>query len=109
VLDPHGDPRLFMDGRSTPLGVTAPTIYRSQASFELTPGAGFLLYTDGLVERRGEPIDAGLERLLAAVRASPDASPAQLAVSLPRALLEGAGEDDVCLLCFRLGAAQSVA
>ena len=39
---------------------------------------GFLLYTDGLVERRSEPIDAGLERLLAAVRAIPGASPAEL-------------------------------
>ena len=50
-----------------------PAARAARPAFALAPGAGFLLYTDGLVERRGEPIDAGLERLLAAVRASPGA------------------------------------
>jgi PAS domain S-box-containing protein len=105
MLEPDAPPRLFMEGRSTPLGVTAPGLDRLQAAFTLKPGAGFLLYTDGLVERRTEPIDAGLERLLAAVRASPGASPAQLVETLPDALLErGASDDDVCLLGFRLSA-----
>jgi serine phosphatase RsbU (regulator of sigma subunit) len=104
LLDPDGAPRVFMDGRSPPLGVTGPGGERCQAGFTLPPGAGFLLYTDGLVERRGEPLDAGIERLLAAIRASPDAAPESLADSLPRALLEGGtGDDDVCLLSFRLG------
>lgn len=103
LLESDGAPRLFMEGRSPPLGVTAPGVLRPQAGFALSPGAGFLLYTDGLVERRGEPIDAGFERLLAAIRASPDASPAGLADTLPRVLLEGrAGDDDVCLLSFQL-------
>jgi serine phosphatase RsbU (regulator of sigma subunit) len=34
--------------------------------FELAPGTTMVLYTDGLVERRGEIIDAGLARLVAA-------------------------------------------
>jgi PAS domain S-box-containing protein len=103
MLDPGAAPRLFMDGLSPPLGVTAPGLVRSQAAFSLAPNAGFLLYTDGLVERRTEPIDAGLERLLAAVRASPGRSPAQLIETLPEALLEqGSISDDVCLLSFRL-------
>jgi PAS domain S-box-containing protein len=98
--------RLFMGGRSTPLGVTVPGSARSQAAFVLEPGAGFLLYTDGLVERRTEAIDVGLERLLEAMRANADATPAQLVQALPAALLErGAADDDVCLLGFRLGAA----
>ena len=102
LIAPDGAPHLFMEGRSPPLGVTGPGGSRCQASFALPPGAGFLLYTDGLVERRGEPIDAGIERLLAAIRASPDASPSSLD-SLPQALLEGGtGDDDVCLLSFRL-------
>ena len=99
LLEPGSPPRLFMEGRSPPLGVTAQGLDRSQAAFTLEPGAGFLLYTDGLVERRTEPIDAGLERLLAAVRANPE----RLVETLPAALLEpDSADDDVCLLSFRL-------
>jgi PAS domain S-box-containing protein len=103
MLDPGGPAALFMEGRSPPLGITVPGTPREQAAFVLAPGAGFLLYTDGLVERRTEPIDAGLDRLLRAVGAAPDATPAQLVQTLPAALLErGSADDDVCLLSFQL-------
>jgi PAS domain S-box-containing protein len=99
LLEASAAPRLYMEGRSPPLGVTAPGLDRCQAAFTLEPGSGFLLYTDGLVERRTEPIDAGLERLLAAVRANPE----RLVETLPAALLEeDSAADDVCLLSFRL-------
>jgi serine phosphatase RsbU (regulator of sigma subunit) len=39
----------------------------SSATVELAPGAVVAFYTDGLVERRGEPIDVGLDRLCAAI------------------------------------------
>jgi hypothetical protein len=56
-----------------------------------------------LVERRDEPIDAGLERLISAICACAGASPDELIEALPPALLdEGASDDDVCLLSFRL-------
>ena len=44
-----------------PLG-TGPTTYRSQ-SFVLPVGSALVAYTDGLIERRGEPIDDGMRRL----------------------------------------------
>jgi serine phosphatase RsbU (regulator of sigma subunit) len=101
LLEPDEPPRLIMEGRSTPLGVTAPGFTRAQARFRLARGAGFLLYTDGLVERRGEAIDAGIERLLEVIRATPDRAPGALARTLPHALLrDGPGSDDVCLLAF---------
>jgi serine phosphatase RsbU (regulator of sigma subunit) len=103
IVGPNGEARLFMEGRSPPLGAADPATGRAQARLELSPGAGFLLYTDGLVERRTEPIDAGLERLLDAVRAAPGASPAEQVESLPATLLElRTTDDDVCLLSFRL-------
>ena len=46
------EPTVYLGGRSTPLGVTTPHLQRSQATFTLAPGEGFVLYTDGLVERR---------------------------------------------------------
>jgi serine phosphatase RsbU (regulator of sigma subunit) len=91
-----------MEGRSPPLGAANPGTRRAQGRVTLPPGAGFLLYTDGLVERRSEPIDAGLQRLLDVVRAEPDASPARHVEALPAALIELATiDDDVCLLSFR--------
>ena len=63
---------LFMGGRSTPLGVAAPALAaRPRRRSRSRPGDGFVLYTDGLVERRDEAIDDGLERLLAAIRDAP--------------------------------------
>jgi anti-sigma regulatory factor (Ser/Thr protein kinase) len=52
-----------------PLG-TVGSAPREEAHLELPPGGLLLLYTDGLVERRDEAIDAGLERLRHAVRAA---------------------------------------
>ena len=52
------------DGLSHPLGVTM-THRHVEASITLGQGDALLLYTDGLVERRGEVIDLGIDRLAA--------------------------------------------
>jgi anti-sigma regulatory factor (Ser/Thr protein kinase)/putative methionine-R-sulfoxide reductase with GAF domain len=49
-----------------PLGV-APPVSRRATTVDLPPGAVVCLYSDGLVERRGVPLDARLERLRQAV------------------------------------------
>jgi serine/threonine-protein kinase RsbW len=59
-----------------------------------------VLYTDGLVERRGEPIDDGLDRLVATVAQHRDVPSQQLVGRLAASLLPPASDDDVCLLCF---------
>jgi serine phosphatase RsbU (regulator of sigma subunit)/anti-sigma regulatory factor (Ser/Thr protein kinase) len=66
----HPPPLLFGGGRSKylegalspPLGVSEETTYAETVE-ELWPGATLLLYTDGLVERRRESIQLGLDRL----------------------------------------------
>lgn len=45
----------------TPVGI--PTLTRHQKEFTLDPGDTVLFFTDGLIERREESIDAGLARL----------------------------------------------
>jgi serine phosphatase RsbU (regulator of sigma subunit) len=66
----HLPPLLISDGNGQfvhsevglPVGVDANASYVSN-TVSAPPGATLLAFTDGLVERRGESIDAGLERL----------------------------------------------
>ena len=53
-----------------PIGVPG-GLQRRATTISLPPGALLCLYTDGLVERRGTSLDAGLERLCASVVADP--------------------------------------
>jgi PAS domain S-box-containing protein len=93
LLTAAGHAQLITAGNSTPLGVVSPAVPRVETDFNLEPGGSLILFTDGLVERRRESIDVGLERLLAAARR--DVRPARL----KDALIEpGSGDDDVCVL-----------
>ena len=69
---PGVETRLVSLPSEPPLGALT-DVRRTSATVELPAGGVLLLYTDGLVERRGELIDDGLERLRAAL--TPDASP----------------------------------
>jgi serine phosphatase RsbU (regulator of sigma subunit) len=85
--------------QGTPLGVRADLRWET-ASVALEPGDTVVLYTDGLVERRGASLDSVLERVLAALG---EASASDLD-GLCDALLaaaDTAGDDDVALLAFR--------
>ncbi|MFE6287076.1 SpoIIE family protein phosphatase [Streptomyces sp. NPDC057877] len=84
------------------LGATA-TPHYEEAECRLEPGDRLLLYTDGLVERPGEIIDSGLERLARAATARHLEAPGSLSPLLS-AVLEGEDErrDDVCVLDIRV-------
>jgi anti-sigma regulatory factor (Ser/Thr protein kinase) len=62
VIEPEGSTRFLEGGRSVPLGLPF-DLPRAQAHERLIPGSILVLYTDGLVERRDESLDRGLERL----------------------------------------------
>ena len=83
------------------LGVD-PAARRTESEALLEPGSTLLLYTDGLVERRDQVFDIGVERLageLVAVRDRPlEAASDEL---IGRMLRDGA-EDDVALVAVRL-------
>ncbi len=65
MLLPDGS-EVWLDGASSSLlGRGGP---RPSASLLVDPGTTIVLYTDGLVERRGEPLDVGLTRLVEAAR-----------------------------------------
>ena len=79
-------------------------VYRS-ASLVLTPGSSVLLYTDGLVERRGESLDEGLDRLRRTIADVGHRDPEQLATGLVDAAVDGGegdgADDDIALVMVR--------
>lgn len=88
------------DGRGAPL--TYAVGPRASASARLDPGERLVLYTDGLVERRGEPLSAGLERLADVAREALAApSTVMLADRLLATLLPHGGQrDDVAIVVY---------
>jgi phosphoserine phosphatase RsbU/P len=72
---------------------------RPVATLRIAPGTLICLYTDGLIERSGEPIDDGLARLCRVVTAqSPDAA----CSAVMQALVGGeSARDDIALLMVR--------
>lgn len=94
--------RYLHGGLGPALGVSdaAP---RREAILRLPPGATVLLYTDGLVERRGASLDDGLEELAAAVSARRSESVDTLVDGVLRQLVDGdGGSDDIAVVAVRL-------
>lgn len=83
-----------------PLGVVEDQHYQETGTV-LDRGTDLVLYTDGLIERRGEHLDAGLERLQRAMAALPRGSGSELIVDGLVAALAGGADDDVALLTVR--------
>ena len=80
------------EGRQSLLGVPADAAVVGRSDLPL--GATLLCYTDGLVERRGEPIDVSVSRLAAHLSRLGDQPPALLADDLIAARLEEQPQDD---------------
>jgi serine phosphatase RsbU (regulator of sigma subunit) len=81
-----------------PVGVEAGADYPGRR-FPLPTEGTLVAFTDGLVERRGETIDAGLERLRAAAAADGDLR--GLIDGLVTAIPGAGGEDDIAIVGVR--------
>ncbi|WP_330476359.1 MASE1 domain-containing protein [Terrabacter sp. C0L_2] len=93
----------FLTGAlSPPVGVTADGSF-TEASAELPPGATLVLFTDGLIERRGVSLTDGLDRLAreASAAAVDDRLEALCDRLLETFLDEHHIEDDVAVLAMR--------
>jgi serine/threonine-protein kinase RsbW len=96
-ISADGEPRFLWGGRSGPLGIDMYS--RPEEQDRLEPGDTLVLYTDGLIERKGESLAVGLERLAEAARASSGDGLQPLVDRLLSAMLAGhPQEDDVCVI-----------
>jgi serine phosphatase RsbU (regulator of sigma subunit) len=67
----------------------------------LPAGSTLMLYTDGLVERRDDDVDNGVERAIAALTAARDLSADGVIDLLANRLLMDDHDDDVAFLVYR--------
>jgi anti-anti-sigma factor len=89
-------------GSGALLGVPGRGPY-TEGSAEIVPGTTLLLYTDGLVERRGESLDEGLGRITAAARRHAMADPGELVRRLlAEVLADNDRPDDVAVIAARV-------
>ena len=99
VIPPSGAAAYLEPHPGIPLGVSATPIYRSKR-FRLPTGAILLLFTDGLVERRRESIDLGLERLRVLGEGFADVE--ALCASVVERLVGEEPADDVAFIAARV-------
>ncbi|TLQ47498.1 SpoIIE family protein phosphatase [Streptomyces marianii] len=99
LLHADGTRELLDLPTGTPLGVGKGDF--DARTVALDPGDQLVLYTDGLVERRDQPIDACLDNLLSLLD-DPERSPDDTCDVLLRTLRHPGDHDDVALLVARV-------
>lgn len=103
LVRPDGEARFLEDEAGDVMLGVLPDAWRSDNRTEVPPGSTLLLYTDGLVERRGEDLAEGLERLAKSAGAHVALDPDELLDMVLRDLRDGELADDVALLAVRFG------
>jgi anti-sigma regulatory factor (Ser/Thr protein kinase) len=94
-------PELLADGHSVPLAVHRRE-RRPQATRPMSAGSTLLLYTDGLVERRGQSIDEQIDRVAQVVSDTAELPVEAVADEILRRLAPTAGyDDDVAIVVYR--------
>lgn len=99
VLLTEDGPRLLEIESGRPLG-TGIDRYPT-TTYQMPPGSTLFCYTDGLVERRGESIDDGLDRLARVLSEAADRSVEQLASHAVDTLRHENAADDIAILAMR--------
>jgi serine phosphatase RsbU (regulator of sigma subunit)/anti-sigma regulatory factor (Ser/Thr protein kinase) len=97
LVDGAGERTFLSLPAGAPLGVTANALYE-ETEVEVEAPARLVMYSDGLVERPGESLDDGLERLRQAVPGTELTSDAACDRILKALLSDGSSSDDTALL-----------
>ncbi|MEH0841053.1 SpoIIE family protein phosphatase [Micromonospora sp. CPCC 205711] len=100
LMHPDGTAEMLDQAGSVPLASVA-VRGRPEAGAQLRGGSTLLLYTDGLVERRRELIDAGIARAVDSLSEGRQLPEGELADRMVRDLLPDVRDDDVAVLIYR--------
>ncbi|MGH3897194.1 MAG: SpoIIE family protein phosphatase [Pseudonocardiaceae bacterium] len=100
LVDAAGAHHLLEHAQWRPLAVVN-GVDRPEADAALPAGSTLLLYTDGLIERRRESLDVGINRAVTALVTGRELAPDDLADRLTAALLADGHTDDVAFLIYR--------
>ena len=101
LVDADGITRTLDDGHTIPVGLR-PGRPRPEAHVTVSPGATLLLYTDGLVERRGSSLDHGIARAAVLVQDGRTSTLDDVADQIMTRLAPSSGyQDDVAVLLYR--------
>lgn len=101
VVAPDGRTSFLREAGSWPLAVADPGSARREAVARLAPGSTLVLYTDGLVERRGQDVDTGMRRLAAEAARRAELPVERLCDELLEVLVGDARRDDVAIVALR--------
>ena len=102
LVDPTGHAQLLDEPGEPPLGALTLLHYRER-SLRLEPGSTLVLYTDGLVERRGQSLECGLEALRRATETEWSNLETLCSTLLPADSADPGLTDDVAVLTVHLG------
>jgi PAS domain S-box-containing protein len=100
VMARRGVPGPLPRPRGLLLGAIRDAVY-DEATVPMTVGDLLLLYTDGLVERRGRSIDEGLAQVMDTVAEAISIDPAQPLAQLLGLLRQANPDDDTCVVAAR--------
>ena len=102
MVTPEGAYQLLDQARSLPLGMRPDDWERPQATATLPSGATLMLYTDGLVERRSQSLDKGIDAAAVTLTERSQDYPADVADHVTAAMTPATGyDDDVAVLVYR--------
>ncbi|WP_258723627.1 SpoIIE family protein phosphatase [Cellulomonas sp. NS3] len=102
VLQPDGHAAPLAGAGSNLLLGVQHTAARTESTATLPEGSTLLLFTDGLVERRDEPLPESLRRLMDTLEALHDRALEELCDQVLRTMLATTPRDDVALVAIRL-------
>jgi anti-sigma regulatory factor (Ser/Thr protein kinase) len=99
LLSPDGTAEFLPARGCVALGATTASVYASD-TFPMPTGSTVFMYTDGLVETRGESIDVGLERLRSLATGFTDVE--ELCAAVADRLIPAAPKDDIAFIAARV-------